>query len=400
MKTTSNGHASIHPEILMTPGPTLVPGEALTAQAAPSIYHRGPAFSSLLAETVDALRWMLETESEVLILTGSGTGALEAAVTNFFSPGDRVLVVVNGFFGERVRSIATTFGLDVVSLEYPWGAVVKADDVAGYLDADSRITAVAVQHSETSSGVVNDIEGVARVVRFRSPRPLLLVDAVSSVGATRVAMDGWGLDLVCGASQKSLAGAPGISFVAVSDEAWIRNATATCPRFYWDLDAHRRMQSLDTGPESPWTPATSVVAGLAASLRIIRRMGREAIYEIHVINARAVKAGVVALDLELFGEDQDRAVVTTAIRAPAGVDGSEVAALMRSRYGIVIGPGMGPLRTDTFRIGHIGHTTTYDVMATLGALEMTLIDLGVPVNVGSGVAACMQVYSDAGRWIR
>lgn len=390
----------LRPELLMTPGPTLVPTEALAAQGGPSMYHRGPAFASLLEEVIEGLKYMVETDADVLVLTGSGTGALEAAMVNCFSPGDRLLVAVNGFFGERVRDIATAFGLDVVSLEYQWGRVVRADDVASALRTDPTICGVALQHSETSGGVINDVEAVAKAVAMVDPRPLLMVDAVSSVGATRIAMDEWGLDLVCGASQKSLAGSPGISFVAVGARAWDRHVTATCPRFYWDFDAHRKMQSLDSGPESPWTPAVSVLAGLAASLRIIRRMGRDALFELHELNARAVKAGILALGLELFGEDSQRAVVATAIRAPTGIGGNAIPDLLRSRYGVVIGPGMGDLRGQVFRIGHIGLTSSFDVVGTIAALEMTLGDLGMDVARGDGVAACMAVYSESGRWIR
>jgi aspartate aminotransferase-like enzyme len=276
--------------------------------------------------------------------------------------------------------------------------VVDPEDVGRAL-SEQQVDGVVVQHSETSSGVVNDVGAVAEVVRGKDRRPLMMVDAVSSAGAIRIETDAWDVDLVCGGSQKALGASPGIGFVAVSERAWQRHASATCPRFYWDFTEHRKMQSLESGPESPWTPAVSVIAGLAASLDLARNKGLDNLFESHRINSEAIKAGVRALGLELFGEDPERAVVTTAVKAPEGIDGNAIAARMRDTYGIVIGPGMGPTRGKVFRIGHLGHVAGTDVVATLAALEMTLLDLGMDVDAGAGPAAACEVYRRRGGWI-
>lgn len=380
------------PELLMTPGPTFVSASVLFAQARPAIYHRGDRFAEMLDEVIEGLQWILQTDNEVLVLSGSGTGALEAAIVNCFSPGERVLVAVNGFFGERVRRIAAAFSLDVQVLVYELGEVVKPKDVAAALDRDPSISAVMVQHSETSAGVVNDVEGVAAVVAASKGRPLLMVDAVSSVGAIEIRGDEWGLDLVCGASQKGLAASPGLSFVAVSDRAWQRHAKARLPRFYWDFTEHRKTQQLGGGPESPWTPAVPILAGLAESLRIARAEGRAGLFENHRMNSVAVKAGVRALGLDVVGENIEAAVVTTAVRAPEGIEASDIVQHMRSRYRVVVAPGMGSMKDEVFRIGHIGRISSADVITTIATLEMTLKDLGAEVTEGAGVAAATETY--------
>lgn len=383
----------------MTPGPTPVSASGLLAQAQPAIYHRGHRFAQMLEEVIKGLQWLLQTDNDVLVLTGSGTGALEAAIVNCFSPGEKVLVAVNGFFGDRVQRIATAFGLDVRTLDYEMGEVVKPEDVAAALDSDPTIAAVMVQHSETSAGVVNDVEGVAAVVAASEARPLLLVDAVSSVGSIEIRGDAWGLDLICGASQKGLAASPGVSFVAVSDRAWQRHATARLPRFYWDFSEHRKTQQLAAGPESPWTPAVSVLAGLAESLRTARGQGQDRLFENHRVNSDAVKAGVRALGLDVVGENIEAAVVTTTVQVPGGLDGNDIVRRMRSEYGVVIAPGMGSMKGKVFRIGHIGHISSADVITTIATLEMTLKDLGVEVTEGAGVAAATETYRSRSQWV-
>jgi aspartate aminotransferase-like enzyme len=341
---------------------------------------------------------MLETDDEILVLTGSGTGALEAAVVNCFSPGDRLVVVDNGFFGDRVTKLARAFGLEVVPLAYEWGRLPRADDVADLLARTPDVAGVAVQHSETSTGAINDVEAIAAAVSAAPGRPLIMVDAVSSAGAVPIRADEWGLDLVCGGSQKALGATPGISFVSVSERAWAAHERATCPRFYWDFDEHRRAAA--NGPETPWTPAIGVLAGLGAALALMRARGREAFYAEHRLNAAAVRAGVRALGLELFGEDPESAVVVTPLRMPAGLDADAVADRLRSHYGIVTAPGQGPLRGSILRIGHLGHAAADDLVVGLAALGAALADFGHPARGGDAVAAAVEVYRDAGAWPR
>jgi aspartate aminotransferase-like enzyme len=257
---------------------------------------------------------------------------------------------------------------------------------------------VAVQHSETSTGAINDIEAIAAAVDAAPGRPLLMVDAVSSAGAVPVRADACGLDLVCGGSQKALGAMPGIGFVSVSERAWAAHARATCPRFYWDFDEHRKAAA--SGPETPWTPAVGVLAGLGAALGLMRARGREAFFAAHRLNAAAVRAGVRALHLELFGEDPESAVVVTPFRVPEGLDADEIAEHLRSRYGVVTAPGQGPLRGSILRIGHLGHAAADDLVSGLAALGATLADLGHPAQPGRAVDAAVEVYRAAGIWPR
>lgn len=376
------------PEILMTPGPTPVPHFVLAAQAEPLVYHRGPGYAALLDEVIEGVRWLIETKDEVIVMTSSGTGGLESAVVNLTSPGDKVLVVSVGYFGERFKTICERFGCDVDFLGYEWGQVARAEDVVERLDADPSIKAVFMQHSETSTGVVNDVEPVARAVSERGR--LFVLDAVSSAGAIDIQMDEWGIDACVGGSQKALGATPGIAFVGVSKKAWKAHESSTAPRFYWDWSAYREAAGRPES-ESPWTPAISVIAGMAAALRAAKAEGREAILDRHVRLARAVKAGVRALGLDLFGEDPDRAHVVTAVRVPEGITDARIVGALRSKHGIVIGPGQGPLKGQVFRIGHLGWLEGGDIIRFFGALEIELGALGFPLKLGAGVAAAQEI---------
>lgn len=380
------------PEILMTPGPTPVPPAVLTAQGEPIVYHRGPGYGALLTEVIDGIRWMLNTSNDVIVYTSSGTGGMEGAVANVCSPGEKVLVVSVGYFGHRFRTICERFGLDVTMIDYEWGKVSKADDIAAALDADPEITTVFIQHSETSTGVCNDIESAARVVKERGK--LFVVDAISSAGALDIQTDGWGIDVCIGGSQKALGATPGIAFISVSEQAWERHRNSTCPRFYFDWTAYQ--DAVDRkNPESPWTPAISVLQGMAASIRMAREEGLDNVIERHKLLGRACKAGAQALGLDLVGEDQERAHVVTAVRVPEGIKDEDVVRLLRSRFRIVTGPGQGPFKGQVFRIGHLGWVEPLDVIRCWGALEIVLAELGHPVKFGAAVAAAEEVFRGA-----
>jgi aspartate aminotransferase-like enzyme len=381
------------PEILMTPGPTPVPAEVLAAQGSPVVYHRGPGYAAVLREVTEGLQWLMRTANDVLTYTSSGTGAMESAVVNCFSPGDRVLVVSVGNFGERFARICAAYGLDVKLLEYEWGRVARATDVRAALEPDIR--GVLVQHSETSTGVVNDIEAIGAVVRDHPA--LLVVDTISGLGAAPLEVDAWGVDVAVGGVQKGLMTSPGVAFVAVSEAAWRAHAEARLPRFYFDWtavrDAYRRPE-----PENPYTPAVSLYLGLREALRLLRREGLEATFARHRLLSRMVKEGARALGLDLVGEDLDRAVCVTAIRAPEGIDGDELTALVRRRFGIVFAPGQGPWRGKIFRIGHLGYLGPGDVLQGLAALEACLAEMGYPAKPGAAVAAAEAVLArEAGR---
>jgi len=380
------------PEIFMAPGPTPVPPEVLAAQASPLVYHRGPGYGALLRDVTEALKRMFRTENDVLILTSSGTGGLESAVANLFSPGDRVVVPVAGYFGERFAKIAAAYRLDVRTVDYEWGRALRPDDLAAAI-AEAPTKAVLVQQSETSTAVIHDIEAVGRVTRDQGV--LLVVDCVSSVGAVPYEGDAWGVDVGVGGSQKALSATPGLAFVSVSERAWEASRTATNPRFYFDWAAYRASFELPD-PENPWTPAISLMQGLKVALDLYFADGPEAALERHRVLAMAVKNGVRALGLDLFGESPEKAWAVTAIRAPEGIDGNELVARVRADHGIVLAPGQGPLKGTVFRIGHLGYYDRLDMIRGLAALEMTLDSMGYPVKRGAAVAAAEEVFAATG----
>jgi aspartate aminotransferase-like enzyme len=379
------------PEILMTPGPTPVPPEVLLAQGSPLVYHRGPGYGRLLREVTAGLKAMLKTKGDVLVFTASGTGGLESAVANLFSPGDRVVVPVAGYFGDRFAHIAEAFHLDVRRVEYDWGRAAVAEDVAAAI-AEAPTKGVLAQHSETSTGVIHDVEAIGRVTKDAGV--LYVVDVISSVGAVPYEGDRWGVDVAVGGSQKALGATPGLAFVSVSEAAWAASRESTSPRFYFDWAAYKRSYDLPD-PESPWTPAISLLLGFREALRLYQEEGEEAVLARHRLLSEATKEGVRALGLDLDGEHLERAWAVTAVRAPEGIDGNELVAKVRTDHGIVLAPGQGPLKGKVFRIGHLGQYDRFDIVRCLAALELTLDAMGYPVKRGAAVAAAEDVFARA-----
>jgi serine---pyruvate transaminase len=379
------------PEIPMTPGPTAVPPEVFLAQGSPLVYHRGPGYGDLLREVTAGLKALLSTANDVLVFTSSGTGGLESAVANLFSPGDRVVVPVAGYFGDRFARIAEAFHLDVRRVEYEWGRATVPEDVAEAL-AEGPAAGVLFQHSETSTGVVHDIEAIAGVAREAGA--LTAVDVVSSAGAVPLETDAWGIDVAIGGSQKALSATPGIAFASVSEAAWAATRKATNPRFYFDWAAYKRSYEGED-PESPWTPAISLMLGMRAALRLYLDEGPEEVLRRHELLSRATKEGARALGLDLYGEHPERAWAVTTIKVPGGVDGKAIVKRMRSDHGMIIAGGQGPLAGKVFRIGHLGYYDRFDILRCLAALELTLGSLGYPVKHGAGVAAAEQVFAAA-----
>jgi aspartate aminotransferase-like enzyme len=378
------------PEILMTPGPTPVPPEVLLAQGSPLVYHRGPGYGDLLREVTVGLKGLLRTENDVLILASSGTGGLESAVANLFSPGDRVVVPVAGYFGERFARIADAYGLDVRRIEYEWGKTTRPEDVAAAV-AESPTKAVLLQHSETSTGVIHDIEAIARVARESA---LVVVDVISSLGAVPYEGDAWGIDVAIGGSQKALSATPGLAFVSVSDAGWKATRESTSPRFYFDWRPYKQSYDLPN-PENPYTPAISLMLGLRAALRLYLEEGSESVLARHEMLSAATKEGIRALGLDLFGEHPERGWAITAVKVPEGVDGKELVAKIRRDHGIILAGGQGPLAGEIFRIGHLGYYDPFDIVRALTAVELTLGDLGYPVKRGAAVAAAEEVFASA-----
>jgi serine---pyruvate transaminase len=380
------------PEIILAPGPTPIPPEVLLAQGSPLVYHRGPGFGALMNDVTARLKELYRTrDADVLLMTSSGTGGLESAVQNMFSPGDEVVVPLAGFFAERWRDLAAAHGLTVRTVDHEWGERVDPSRVAAAL-AERPAKAVLLTHSETSTGVIQPIEELARVANEAGA--LVVVDVVSSLGAVPFDFDGWGIDVAVGGSQKALSASPGIAFVAISQRAWAALGGATLPRYYFDWSIYRRYASLPH-PENPWTPAISVMQGLHAALELYFSDGVDAALRRHELLSRAVKEGAKALGLDLFGEGLDRNWTVTAIRAPEGTDADTISDRMRSDFGCVIAPGQGPLKGKVFRIGHFGYFSELDIVRGLAALEMTLERLGHPVKRGAGVAAAEGVFQEA-----
>jgi aspartate aminotransferase-like enzyme len=380
------------PEIILAPGPTPIPPQVLLAQGSPLVYHRGPGFGMLMREVAERLRDLYGTGGDVLLMTSSGTGGLESAIQNVFSPGDEVLVPNAGFFADRLKRLAESFGLVVRTVDYDWGRRVRPDDVRAAI-REHPVKAVLLTQSETSTGVIHPIEELAGVANEAGA--LVVVDVVSSLGAVPFQFDAWGIDVAIGGSQKALSASPGISFVAVSDRAWEASRTATCPRFYFDWATYKAFADLPD-PENPWTPAISVMQGLHAALELYFQDGVEAALARHRMLSRAVKEGVQALGLDLFGEGLDDNWTVTAIRAPEGLDADTISSAIREEFGVVLAPGQGPLKGKVFRIGHFGYFDRLDIIRGLAALEMTLERLGHPVKRGAAIAAAEGVFAEAG----
>ena len=371
---------------LMTPGPTPAPPEVLAAIAQPVIHHRGPDFKQLYAECLERLRQVFRTESEVLLFGGSGTGTMESAVANLCSPGDPVLVVSAGHFGERWAAIAKTYGADVDHLRYDWGEIPSAEDTAARL-REREAAAVFFTHSETSTGVVSDPQPFAAVAREAGA--ISVIDAISSLGAVPLETDAWGLDVVASGAQKALMTPPGIALASVSAAAWERSTTATSPRYYFDWERTRKGQAT---LDAPVTPPVSLVAGLNVALGILLDEGLEPAFERHVRLGRACREGLKAMGLELFSPDDDSSAVVTAARAPEGVDANELVLLLRDRHGVTLAPGQGELKGKIFRIGHIGYFDVFDITTALAAVELALVELGAEVERGTAVTRALEAF--------
>ncbi|MEA2556242.1 MAG: hypothetical protein QOI60_1573, partial [Actinomycetota bacterium] len=380
------------PEIILAPGPTPIPPEVLLAQGSPLVYHRGPGFGNLMREVTDRLKELYRTDSaDVLLMTSSGTGALESAIQNCFSPGDEVLVPVAGFFAQRWASLAEAYNLTVHTVDFEWGQRIDPAKVAGSLADHPGTKAVLLTQSETSTGVIQPIEALAKV--GTTAGVLVVADVVSSLGAVPFEFDAWGVDVALGGSQKALSASPGIAFAAISPRAWEASKNATNPRFYLDWATYAKFAALKD-PENPWTPAISVMQGLQAALRLYFQDGVDAAMARHQTLSTAVKEGAKALGLDLFGEGLDQNWTVTAIRAPEAADADVICDTIRRDHGCVLAPGQGPLKGKVFRIGHFGYFSELDIIRGLAALEMTLESLGHPVKRGAGVAAAETVFME------
>jgi aspartate aminotransferase-like enzyme len=371
---------------LMAPGPTPVPPEVLAAGAQPVIHHRGPDFRALMLRCLERIGEVCRTKNDVLVFTASGSGAFESAVVNLLSPGERVVAVAAGEFGERWAALAAAYGADVQELRYSWGETPRPEDVRDRVE-ETGAEVVFVVHSETSTGVVADVQALARAASEAGA--LTVVDAVSSLGAVPLETDAWGLDVVVAGSQKALMTPPGLSLVTVSPAAWERAARTTTPRFYFDWAKLRA--ALETGT-TPFTPAVSLVVSLDTALGMLLDEGLEAAFARHAALGRACREGAKAMGLELFSPDEERSAIVTAILTPDGVDARELVLGLRDRFGITVAGGHGELAPRMFRIGHIGYYDVFDITTALAAVELLLVESGAEVERGAAVARALEAY--------
>ncbi len=375
---------------IMTPGPTPISEEVMLEHARPLMHHRSPEFSKIFIEVTEKLKKLFKTENDVFILTSSGTGAMEASVVNFFSGGDKVLIVNIGNFGERFKKISTKFGLEVISLDYEWGDSANPDDIKKVLDDNADIKGVMIQLSETSTGAINDIKTIGSIVK--NYPAILIVDAISGLGASNLETDVWGLDVVIGGSQKALSAPTGVAFISVSEKAWKLNEKSNVPRFYFDL-AVARNYSMKTPPQTPWTPGISIIVAMNKALDILFEEGLEKVFDRHRAMALATQKAVEKLGLKPLVKDKNkRGFSVTSIVVPDGIDAKELTKIMRVKYGVTIAGGQGKLAGKIIRIGHLGYFGIFDIIIAISALEITLKELGYEFEIGSGITEAEKIF--------
>jgi aspartate aminotransferase-like enzyme len=370
---------------LRIPGPTALPPSVREAGGRQMVNHRGEEFKALLRRVESGMRPYFGTEHEVIMLTCAGTGALEAAVVNVLSPGDPVLAVTMGAFGDRFAKVAEVYGAAVTKLEVEWGQAAQPAAVREAAGAVANLKAVLLTHNETSTGVTNDIAALATAIREVAPAALILVDAISALGAVPFAMDAWGLDLVVTGSQKAWMSAPGMAMAAVGPRAWAAMETARMPRFYLDLRRHR---DTAVNGETPWTPAVAVLYQVDEGLRLMQAEG-DGVFARHAAAQAMARDGLRAMGFALLAADDVASKTVTAAWIPESLDWMAFNAGLKGR-GLVLAGGQGKLKGRIFRLGHLGSVTTDDILAAIGVLEATAIECGVDVRPGAAVAAAQQ----------
>jgi aspartate aminotransferase-like enzyme len=373
---------------LLAPGPTPVPPEVLAAMSLPIIHHRTPQFAAVLAEVQDGLRQLFGTREDVLVLASSGTGAMEAAVTNLCSPGDEVVFVNGGKFGERWGKIAAAYGVVAHEVVVEWGRAVRPEAVAAALDAHPRTRVVYVQASETSTCALHPVPEIARITRARDV--LLVVDGITAVGALDLPMDRIGIDVLMTGSQKGLMLPPGLACIALSPRAWAAVQRATLPRFYFDLARERKGVAERS---TAWTPAISLVQGLRVALAMLQAEGLANVYARHARLARATRAGVTALGLRLLSPDSP-SPAGTAIVLPDGIDGTAMFRYLRDAMRVTFAGGQDRLKGKIIRFSHLGYVGSFDVVTGLAALELALRHFGATIDYGRGVGAAEAILAD------
>jgi aspartate aminotransferase-like enzyme len=374
-------------ERLFTPGPTPLLLEAQLRALTMTLHHRTDAFRALMRETIDNLRYYYNTQNDVIVFSSSGTGAMEGAISNLLSPGERVLIGTAGKFGERWVQLAKAYGIESVVVEVPYGQTVPISEMKKHLESSGPFRAVLIQATESSTGVRNDVEALGKIVSGL-PDTCFVVDAITGLGTTDLRPDEWGIDIMIGGSQKATMIPPGLAFASVSEKAWKAIEKSKLPRYYFDYAKERK--SLKNG-ESSYTPATSLIVSLHGALNYIKQMGRENLIGNAALLAEATREAATALGLTHFAVSSPANAVTS-INAPAGIESTKIVKDLRSRFGVILTDGQGSMKGHMFRIAHLGYYDFLDLVAVLGALEITLQKVGHKVELGSGVRAAQTVY--------
>ncbi len=370
---------------LYTPGPVAVYENALVEMSRPIMHHRTPQFSAIFRECAQGLKKVFGTSQDVLILSGSGSLAMTGAITNICSPGDKVITVNGGKFGERWTKIAQKYGLNVIEIKVPWGQPVSPAEIKKTLDANPDVRAVYLQASETSTATAHPVQEVAAITR-NLPGTALVVDGITAVGAIPMPMDAWGIDVLVSGSQKAFMLPPGLAFVALSEKAWKLNETAKCPRFYEDFKKERAALKDDT---TAWTPAVSLIIGLREVLKMWEQVGMEKWLERTALLASATRAGLEAMGLQIYSKRPSDSV--TAALLPESVQAKKLVKYMRDKIGVGMAAGQDEIENRVVRISHMGYLDGFDMLTALHALETGLTKFGHPVELGKGVAAAQKV---------
>lgn len=376
------------PNLVLTPGPTQIPPHICEVLGRPIIHHRTPQFQNIIKQAIEGLQYVLQTKNEVYLLAASGTGAMEASVCNLVSPGDKVITVEGGKFGERWTEICQAYGANTKVIQVEWGKAVQPAQIKTILDKEKDIKVVFITLNETSTGVETDVKAIADVVKKTAA--ILVVDAISGLGVVDLKMDAWGVDVVASASHKGFMLPPGLAFVAVSDKAYMVMEEAKSPRYYFDL---RKSKEVFPDTDTPFTPAISIIIALVESLKYFKEKGLENVFAHFQRLAKGTRLAAKALDLKLLADESSISHVLTAILLPDSINGEKLVKTMRDKYGVTVAGGQGKLKGKIVRISHMGCVDEYDILTGIACFEKVLHEMGYKFELGAGVSAAQKFFN-------
>jgi len=374
---------------LLTPGPTPIPESVVSVFASPIIHHRTPAFQSLFEDVKNNLKYLFQTKQDVILLAATGTGAMDAAVSNLFKKGDQVITLNAGKFGERWTKLAKAYGLNPIEIQVEWGEAIEPKQLEEVVRANPNARGILFQASETSTGVRLPTEEICKIAK--AANMVSICDAITACGVFDLPMDAWGIDVLITGSQKALMIPPGLSFIALSDKAWAMTETSDLPKFYFDLTKERKALAKN---QTAWTPAISLIQGLQESLRMMKEEGLHNVFKRHELLAKATRNAVQALGLEMLAK-KSPSLAITAVRVPSTIkDGKQIPKLMRDKYGVTIAGGQDEFEGKIFRLSHFGYCDKFDITTGISCLELVLKELGHPFEFGKGVGAVLRTFSE------